>query len=1046
MKALLTILLLISFNSEIFSQPTIYHVRTDGDDSNTGLSWTEAFSTVQKALDSADTLDQIWVAEGTYHPTSDHGLDAEEEGDNVEQERLKHFRMKNGVAIYGGFPSAGNPNMNDRDWENNATVLSGDFNNDDEYVEHDWGHGGWRLRNMEENAYHVFYHPAGLNLDSTAVLDGVIITGGNADFYGGGGMYNKESHPTIKNSVFKKNRAFGSGGAIYNKYSNPGIDHCQFIQNLGKQDGGAIYNHHSNPDIKHSKFLGNSSPWGNGGGIFNHYSDPIIENCLFVQNELTQDGGSGGGINNFNSNPHIKNSVFKSNDAYSGGGGISNISSNPIIEECVFRINSAWYAGGAISNRNSNPVIKNTIILNNGTMDWDFGGGGVYNSGSNPTILNTVIAGNNSAVFGGGILNEDSSPVLINTIIANNNSFDAGGGIYNGIGSHSIIINSIIWGNREIAYDQGNQIHNDDNSSATLDYSIYSDEIREGGGFTATNSITDDPLFVGTEVNPDHPYLVYGNSPAVDAGSNELLPEDIEFDIRGEPRIVTGTVDIGPYEWQPEIDPTLASITSVAIPPFYDIDPIPFWIEVEVGDLHEIIDLYGVSFNLRSHNTECIYVEGSAEEGPFLGSSLLFFSEKIDDHTVDIAVSRTSPPGVSGSGIVARAQFIASAPLSEKIEVEFTLENTSAINSEGVTIILDPEVLKITIIPGVAVWPGDTNNDGIVNSADILPIGLYYGQSFGSVNNPGIKWESYMRNPWSLDGDTPARVYADADGSGVIDAADVLAIGVNYGKENPSAPSKMDKLYKFVADDVSGQLYPELIPAQHSTEYLLNINLKSIESMYGISFKTFIKINDEISDAIKLGEVDYSSGVLDDVLSFSQFVSDKGFIDIGITRTDGDGFVGEGKILSIPLKLSGDIKGDDLLDILIDDIVAINEDGEQLYFKPSSLTSYLSGKDLLPKEFTLHQNYPNPFNPSTTITFAIPVESLVRIEIYDILGRRVTTLLNEIMIIGNHQIEWNTVTTTGYDIGSGMYIYRMTADPVDGSDSYSAIKRMVFIK
>ena len=58
MKALLTIILLISFNSQLFSQSTIYFVRNDGNDSNAGTSWVTAFATVQKALDSADSLDQ----------------------------------------------------------------------------------------------------------------------------------------------------------------------------------------------------------------------------------------------------------------------------------------------------------------------------------------------------------------------------------------------------------------------------------------------------------------------------------------------------------------------------------------------------------------------------------------------------------------------------------------------------------------------------------------------------------------------------------------------------------------------------------------------------------------------------------------------------------------------------------------------------------------------------------------------------------------------------------------------------------------------------
>lgn len=79
--------------------------------------------------------------------------------------------------------------------------------------------------------------------------------------------------------------------------------------------------------------------------------------------------------------------------------------------------------------------------------------------------------------------------------------------------------------------------------------------------------------------------------------------------------------------------------------------------------------------------------------------------------------------------------------------------------------------------------------------------------------------------------------------------------------------------------------------------------------------------------------------------------------------------------------------------------------------------------DGVPAEFGLKQNYPNPFNPQTTIPFSLPVESDVRITIYDILGRRVTTLVNETLSAGNHEIQWNAS-----QLASGIYIYRMQAN------------------
>ncbi len=78
----------------------------------------------------------------------------------------------------------------------------------------------------------------------------------------------------------------------------------------------------------------------------------------------------------------------------------------------------------------------------------------------------------------------------------------------------------------------------------------------------------------------------------------------------------------------------------------------------------------------------------------------------------------------------------------------------------------------------------------------------------------------------------------------------------------------------------------------------------------------------------------------------------------------------------------------------------------------------------VPKEFALHPAYPNPFNPSTTITFDVPIESryVVSLQLYDIKGRLVETLINEVFPAGSHSIQWNPV-----NLSSGLYIVQLKA-------------------
>jgi hypothetical protein len=91
-------------------------------------------------------------------------------------------------------------------------------------------------------------------------------------------------------------------------------------------------------------------------------------------------------------------------------------------------------------------------------------------------------------------------------------------------------------------------------------------------------------------------------------------------------------------------------------------------------------------------------------------------------------------------------------------------------------------------------------------------------------------------------------------------------------------------------------------------------------------------------------------------------------------------------------------------------------------FVPDTLTS-VNEKVTSPGSFYLHGNYPNPFNPSTTISFFIPVNDNVRINIYDPLGRKVISLLNDFLNYGEHNITWNGKNETGTELTSGIYLY-----------------------
>ena len=89
----------------------------------------------------------------------------------------------------------------------------------------------------------------------------------------------------------------------------------------------------------------------------------------------------------------------------------------------------------------------------------------------------------------------------------------------------------------------------------------------------------------------------------------------------------------------------------------------------------------------------------------------------------------------------------------------------------------------------------------------------------------------------------------------------------------------------------------------------------------------------------------------------------------------------------------------------------------------------------IPSSFKLEQNYPNPFNPVTKINFAIPVRGIVTLKIFDILGREIKTLVNEIKSAGNYSVDFN-----GSEFSSGVYFYQLKAG------NFNDTKRMLMIK
>jgi hypothetical protein len=100
----------------------------------------------------------------------------------------------------------------------------------------------------------------------------------------------------------------------------------------------------------------------------------------------------------------------------------------------------------------------------------------------------------------------------------------------------------------------------------------------------------------------------------------------------------------------------------------------------------------------------------------------------------------------------------------------------------------------------------------------------------------------------------------------------------------------------------------------------------------------------------------------------------------------------------------------------------------------------------MPSRFGLAQNYPNPFNPATKIEYALPEQATVSLRIYNVLGQEVATLVKGLRNAGHHEAVWNGRTSSGNQVGSGLYFYRLEAKSTGSGAGYFDMKKMLLVK
>lgn len=256
-----------TFGTADLAEAGIRYVNAAAAGANNGTKWTDAFTSLQSALDVAAPGDEIWIAQGTYKPTR-RELPADQ--------RSVTFQLQRSVALYGGFAGT-ETSLAQRQLGQHVTTLSGDLA----------GNDGPDFSNYGENAYHVLRSNG---TDKSARLDGFTITAASE---GGIVSYLQPEYLTIAHCLITKNLGSSGAGFLF-MLGDPLIYRTIFLNNLATGYGGGLFfcdDSQAAPLILNCRFLGNRAFLG-GGIATGENGSPLIVNCEFSGNVADRDAGA----------------------------------------------------------------------------------------------------------------------------------------------------------------------------------------------------------------------------------------------------------------------------------------------------------------------------------------------------------------------------------------------------------------------------------------------------------------------------------------------------------------------------------------------------------------------------------------------------------------------------------------------------------------------------------------------------------------------------------------------------------------------------------
>ena len=839
--------------------------------------------------------------------------------------------------------------------------------------------------------------------NSNPTLSGCTISNNTSTVEGGGLLCYDNSNSTIENSILSHNNAYRGGGIFVRSGSDLFLTNVVIDSNIATHDnGGGIFIDESLVTFSNVTISNNTATLHGGGVFVDQSSSFYLSNASIVGNNSIE--GNGGGIYlSYVPSPTLSDLTITGNSSIMGAGIYFYFSENSNASSITVGDNIASHNGGGICFDYSNgSTLTNSIVSDNDGLS----GGGIFTYFSdNAQFTNCEISGNTSNYNGGGINFDNSEhPTCEGSEINNNNSTNSGGGVYiHELAGASFIDCEI---NENITANNGGAVFIDYATDVTFTTTKFNNNNSTGNGGGIYSYFSPGLSLIKFEMT--------GNTSGGQGGGlffnyteSEIINGTIVNNIAEYPYDAGGGVL--PYYSETEIINTI----------LWDNNPSQI----------EYDDYWGTGTNVTYSD-----IQGGWSGTGNIDSEPLF----VDSANSDFALSENSPCIDTGTDV--GLEYIGSTPDMGAYESNFGEQETTtqtiqlssgwnwfSINVDDEDMSLDSVLSSIgesaTVIKnqtGFATYYEGFGWYGL-DAIDVKSMYMISMLSSAELNYTGNPID-FVNTPITLSSGWNWIGYLPQVSNNLNDALDSIGENADVIKCQTEFATYYDGFGWYGMDSMNP-----------GDGYMISMN-SDAELIYGIPEGILARNDDLITNyhwLVNPNQFEHNMTITANVVINEIQISEVDQLGVFVNS--------ECRGVAIPTYFP-------LTDSYTINLMTYGDDGDELRFRVyqqetnkeiellNNITFEINGivgNDIdpillkakqIPEEFGLSQNFPNPFNPSTTINYQLQVPCSVLIDVYDINGKLVATLINGQIEAGYHSVTWNAE-----HFASGVYIVRLKA-------------------